>query len=88
MKARQEFITRKIAGETVLVPTGTAAADFNGIITLNDTALFIWESLAEDLTPEELLSRLLEEFDTEEETARKDMEEFLEQLRNHHMLAE
>ena len=42
MKIVKEFILREIAGETILVPTGTAAQEFNGMLSMTDTARFIW----------------------------------------------
>ena len=35
MKTNPEFIARDIAGELVLVPVGTAAKDFSGLVTLS-----------------------------------------------------
>ena len=45
MKIVKEFILREIAGECVLVPTGATTQEFNGLITLSDTARFIWEHI-------------------------------------------
>lgn len=42
MKIVKEFILREIAGECVLVPTGATSQEFNGMITISDTAKFIW----------------------------------------------
>lgn len=38
MKIAKEFILREIAGECVLIPTGTTTQEFNGLITLSETA--------------------------------------------------
>ena len=45
MKIVKEFILRNIAGECVLVPTGATTQEFNGLITMSDTAKFIWENI-------------------------------------------
>ena len=42
MKKNKSFISRTIAGETILVPSEETAHDFNGMISLTDTAAFIW----------------------------------------------
>ena len=47
MKRNDNYIVRKIAGETLLVPTGAAAREFSGLITLNELGAFIWEHLNE-----------------------------------------
>lgn len=42
MKLNPDYILRNIAGEQVVVPTGQAGQKFNGLITLNSTAVFLW----------------------------------------------
>lgn len=86
MKIKKEFITRTIAGETVVVPTGAAAACLNGMITLNDTGAFIWKFLQEEHTKEELLAAMLEEFEVDEACAREDIEGFTGVLMEQGML--
>ena len=81
MKINPNFIIRNIAGELVLVPTGTAAQHFNGMITVNSVAAFIWEHMAECPSPDEMIHLVLSEFDVDEETAKKDVMEFLTSLK-------
>lgn len=81
MKASNEFILREIAGEYILVPVGTAAVQFNGLITLNETARTIFLALAQERTVEELTDAVIAEYEVNRETARADVEEFLQQLR-------
>ena len=45
MKRNTNFILREIAGENILVATGEAAQIFNGMITLNEVASFIWKNV-------------------------------------------
>ena len=47
MKRNTDFMLRDIAGEVILVPTGAATQKFNGMITLNEVADFIWKNLDE-----------------------------------------
>ena len=47
MKRNTDFMLRDIAGEVILVPTGAATQQFNGMITLNEVAAFIWKNLNE-----------------------------------------
>lgn len=81
MKVSKEFILREIAGENILVPIGTAAANFNGLISMNGVGRFIFDLLAEEHTAQELADHICEEYDVPKETAFKDVEEFLQQLR-------
>lgn len=79
MNLNKDFILRNIAGESILVATGSATQDFNGMITLNEVATFILENIDECETEEVLVEKVLEEFEIDEETAISDVREFLDQ---------
>lgn len=72
MKIVKEFILREIAGECVLVPTGATSQEFNGIITISDTAKFIWENIEKVDSLEEMIRMVLDTYEIDEETARRD----------------
>ena len=80
MKIVKEFILREIAGESVLVPTGDTTQEFNGLITLTDTAKFIWEHVEKVDSFEELLNLMLDEYDVDRETLERDAYLFVNQL--------
>ena len=80
MKIIKEFILREIAGECILVPTGKTSQEFNGMITLSDTARFIWENIERADSFEELVKMMLEEYEIDEETAKRDAYNFIDQL--------
>lgn len=80
MKIVKEFILRNIAGECVLVPTGATTQEFNGLITLSDTAKFIWENIEKADSFKELVYMMLDEYEIDEETAKKDAYVFIDQL--------
>lgn len=86
MVIKKDFILRKIAGEDVVIPIGNNIADFNGIITLNETAAFLWKELQSGQDEKGLLERLCQEYDATEEEALQDIQEFLSILREHHIL--
>ena len=89
MKISENYILREIAGEYIVVPTGSAAMDFKGLITLNDTGVFLWKLLQEDdQTKESLLDALREEYEAVREEAKTDIEEFLQRIRSEGMLIE
>ena len=81
MKINPNFIIRNIAGELVIVPTGTAAQHFNGMITVNSVAGFMWEHMEECPNPDEMIKLVLSEFEVDEATAKKDVMEFLTSLK-------
>jgi hypothetical protein len=80
MKVNNDFIIRQIADEYIIVPIGEAVINFNGMITVNEVGKFIWEQLQEDLSQEELLNRITNEYDVDEQTATNDLEEFISRL--------
>ena len=88
MKISQNFILREIAGEYVIVPTGEAAYEFQGLITVNETGAFLWEKLQKDEQTEESLVKVLcVEYETDQTQAEKDVAEFIQRLRQQNILA-
>ena len=79
MKYNNEFSICEVAGQKFLVPTGSKVMDVNKMMDLNSTALFILESLKErELSSEELLNMILDEFEIDKETAEADLKEFID----------
>lgn len=81
MKINENYIMKNIAGEVVIVPTGKAAQYFNGLISTNEVAAFIWKNMESVDTPEEMVKKVLDEFEVDEETARTDVLGFLNDLK-------
>lgn len=55
MKRNPDLILRNIAGDILLVLSGELAQYFNGMITLNEVAAFIWERIEEVSNREEIV---------------------------------
>lgn len=81
MKLDEGFIIRNIAGEDVLVPFGSRAIDFKGLMTFTPVGAFIYRRLQEGKSEDEIADAILEEYETDERTARADLAEFIERLR-------
>ena len=81
MKLKKKLILRTIAGDNLLVPIGEAVNVFNGVFTISPSAAVVYQALLDGLDEDEILGRVLKEFEVDEETAKKDIEEFLDQLR-------
>lgn len=86
MKIEKEYILRQIAGDYIIVPVGSAALEFNGMITVNETGAFLWEKLRKGTTKEELLHAMLEEYEVSEKEAEADIQEFLQMLQENKIL--
>ena len=82
MKFKKEFIESEIVGETVLIPTGETAAHFNGLISVNELGRFIWDNYENAKDEEDLLQKILDEYEVEKEVAKADMDEFLQTLKD------
>jgi hypothetical protein len=75
-----DYVTRKIAGETIVVPIRAKAADLDFVYVLNEVGAAIWSQLDAGLGPEEIAKGLSSEFDVSHETAREDVAHFLQSL--------
>lgn len=87
MKLKPTFLLRKIAGQTVVLPTSTEL-DLNMMITLNDTGAFLWEHLVEETDEPALVAALLAEYDVDEATAKNAVSAFVKKLRDNGFLAQ
>lgn len=81
MKVKEGFITRKMGKETIVVATGDASKDFNGMIKLNDIGAFLFEEMiANNMEKEELVKELTDKYDVSKEKAEDDLERFVQPL--------
>lgn len=81
MKIKLEFVLREIAGDILLVPVGKAALDLNGMLTLNEVGAEIWKMLPEVESEEEIVARLVQDYDADPAQVREDVAEFISHLR-------
>lgn len=88
MKRNSDFLLREVAGKQVVVPLGKASISFPGMLTLNSSGVFLWETLATEQTQESLVAAVCQKYDTDPETAQKDICVFLEKLRSVGALSE
>lgn len=86
MKIKPGFVLKTVAGETVALPT-EGVADLDMMISLNETARFLWEKLTVGAEEDDLVKALLEEYEVDEPTARASVRRFVEKLRENDFLA-
>ena len=79
---------RVLGTEYLAVPSGPAAARFNGLIMLNETGAFLLRALENETDRESLLRQLSDTYDAPEELLRKDLEDFLARMRELGLLEE
>ena len=87
MKIKEGYLVHEVAGNYVVIKIGQEAVNFNGLITLSESAKMLWELLKEEGTEvKDLVNKLLEEYDIDEETATNDTLEFIESLKKNNIL--
>ena len=83
MRIHPDFTIQQV-GETsfVAVPVGKTSEHFHAMISLNATGAFLWKQMAEkDCTEEDLVAALLETYEIDAETAKRDVARLVEILR-------
>ena len=93
-KNREEIAEQMIAligklyrEKNIVVSVG-ANTEFSGMLTLNETGTFYWEMLKEGTSKEEMLVKVLKEYDVTQDEASKDLDEFLSKLSEAKILEE
>ena len=73
MKLKNTYILRTICGQHVLSAEGAAAISMSSLITLNDTAAYLWESVqGKEFDADALAALLLDKYEVQEDVAKKD----------------
>ena len=73
-------VARMVDGEGFLVPVADDIKDMSKIYKLNDLGWFIWQCMDSAADLDELSNRISLDFDVEGSIARKDAQDFLEDL--------
>jgi hypothetical protein len=75
-----EFVTRAVAGETIVVPITAGVGDLDSIYTLNEVGATIWELIDGTATVDEIVSAVAREFEVGPDQAKTDVLEFVTSL--------
>ena len=88
MKIKKGFVLEKVGSGYLAVAVGARAKDFSGLVRMNSTGAYFWNMLVEeDLTVEELLERVLKDFEgVTREQALSDILSFEAKLRENGIL--
>ena len=81
MRQKEGFVLRDICGEKAIVAEGLQVVDFRKMISMNDTAVWLWEKCTElgDFTAEQLAEALCGEYEVESTRALADINRILDQ---------
>ena len=81
MKIKDDFYMKEVAGLNVVVATGETAQNMNAMINLNESGAFLWKQLENDITREELIQKLTEEYDVDCDKAGASVDKFISKLK-------
>ncbi len=79
MKLNRNFVTQNVGDTQFMVATGSES--FSGMVRSNRSAAFIIDSLRYETTKEEIVEKMLEKYEVDEETVSRDVDEILASLR-------
>lgn len=85
MKIKDGYVLKEVSGNHIVVPVGNL--DFNGVISLNETGVLIWDLLKAERTEADLAAALCAEYAIDEKTAAADIARFVQKLKEADLLA-
>lgn len=81
MKLNGKYKLRKVSGTYVIVKLGGGEVlNFSKLITINETGAFIFNKLADEISMDELVAAMLDEYEIDEAGAREAAEAFVSKL--------
>lgn len=86
MKAKEGFIMREVAGTAVVLAVGKAAETFKGTVTLNGSGKLLWEALEKGCDREGLIDIILDNYETDRETAASGVDSFVRTLSDNNII--
>jgi len=80
MKIKKGFELREVCGEHIIVAYGKENIDFNKVISLNESATYLWKAVVDkEFTADTLASLLCAEYEVDAETAKRDAQALLDE---------
>jgi hypothetical protein len=76
---KKDFVVRKVAGETILVPVRNSVAGLDAIFTLNEVGGTVW-ALLDGRSVREIVDEVCRTYETGAEVATSDVTEFIASL--------
>ena len=81
MKIKENYKVRKVAGENLIIGQGATHSDMTKLLSLNSTALFLWEQLSgKEFTIEEAAALLVDNFGIGMEQASSDVRKWTDKM--------
>ncbi len=78
MKIKKGFELRNVCGENIIIAHGVENIDFTKVITLNESAAYIWKQVVgKDFNEQDMVQLLLDEYEVEASQAKEDVKQLL-----------
>lgn len=80
MKTKKGFVLRNVCGENIIVAEGKENIDFTKIISMNETAAYLWKNVeGKEFDSDTLMSLLINEYEVDDTTANNDAKNIAKQ---------
>ncbi len=87
MRINEKMKIRNVAGENIVIMPSDDAADMTKVVTLNESSLLLYNQLkGREFAFDDAVQLLLDNYDVDEATARKDAEAWLADMRKHRLI--
>lgn len=88
MRVIPGFALRQLGNEYLLIAESVELINFNAMITLNESAAYLWRKVSEmdDFDADTLANLLLEEYEVTPEVAKRDAQNTFESWQNANLL--
>lgn len=80
MKIRSGYMLRQVIDTYVIMGIGSGNYAPNQIMSLNETGVFLWKLMENQVSKQELIAALCKEYEVTPDVASADVEAFLTQL--------
>lgn len=80
MKIKDGFVLREVRNNYVVVAVGKRSNEFKGVINLNESGALLFKALNKDVTKEDLIQVLLDNYEVSPEKARESVDMFIKKL--------
>lgn len=87
IKRKDGFVTRRVGKQIMAVPVGKRTNEIHGMVVLSESGELLWNELENGCEKDRLVAVLIKNYDIDEVTASKDVEEFINMLRDQEVLA-
>lgn len=92
MHLKKGYVVKEVAGESVLFPSGQEIIDSGKLVSVNETGRFIIDLLQEEIPYLDLLQKMAEQYEPDDEEERfilqADLDRFLNLLSYYGLLEE